>query len=120
VVESSVRTINNQRSAPYRFTAIMNAASRLAPCLELHLRSESENDGAVRATSHVCKVLNDRLQEEHRQRVQESVEFQAVLGLERSRARRVKLVAQAVVHIAEGQGVPVIWAVKRLPRLKKL
>jgi hypothetical protein len=34
--------------------------------LELHLRSESENDSTLRTSSHVCKVLNDGLQKEHR------------------------------------------------------
>ena len=34
--------------------------------LELYLCSESENDRAVRAYYHVCKVLNDGLQKEHR------------------------------------------------------
>jgi hypothetical protein len=33
--------------------------------LELHLRSESENDGALRASSDVRVVLNHGLQKEH-------------------------------------------------------
>src|ERR1700752_5161039 len=37
--------------------------SVLAPCLELHLCSESENDSALRATSHVRLVLDHRLQD---------------------------------------------------------
>jgi hypothetical protein len=73
--------------------------------LELDFRPESENDCVVRASAHICKVLNEWLQKEHRQRVQESVELQAVLGLEPRRARRVELLAQAVVHVADGHGV---------------
>jgi len=47
--------------------------------LELHFGSESENYGALRPSTHVRVVLNDRLQKEHRQRVQKRVEFNAVL-----------------------------------------
>jgi len=48
------------------------------PALELHLGSESENYGALRSSTHVRVVLNDRLKEEHRQGVQKRVEFNAL------------------------------------------
>src|SRR5271154_4015050 len=73
--------------------------------LELDLSSESEDDRALRASSHVFVVLDDRLQEEHWQNIQQSVELNSLLGLPRSHAGRKKLWAQTVSHIAQRHGV---------------
>src|SRR6266849_11143321 len=73
--------------------------------LELHLCSESENYGGLRSSSHLRVVLNDRLKKEHRQGVQQRVEFNAVLRLPGRCARRKKLLAEAVLHVAERHGV---------------
>jgi len=79
--------------------------STLCTSLELHLCSESKNDCALRSASHIRVVLNDWLQKEHRQRVQQGVEFNAVLPLPCRRARRKELLAEAVLHVAERHGV---------------
>src|SRR6202041_3215689 len=49
--------------------------------LELHLRSESEHYRALLSSSHVCEVLDDGLQQKHRQRVQQRDELNAQFRL---------------------------------------
>src|SRR6202051_314969 len=75
----NARTKNTGSNAPTSPPMFMSDS--FLRSLELHLRSESENYGALRSSSHVRVVLNDRLQEEHRQWVQKRVEFHSVLRL---------------------------------------
>jgi hypothetical protein len=60
----NARTKNTGSNAPT--SPLMFMSDAFLRALELHLRSESENYGALRSSSHVGVVLNDRLQEEHR------------------------------------------------------
>src|SRR5215471_11733041 len=76
-----------------------------AASLKLHLASKSENYRALRSSADIRVILNDRLQEEHRRRVQKRVEFDAILRLERRHAGLNELLAQLVAHIPERHGV---------------
>src|SRR5271163_2046386 len=73
--------------------------------LKLHLCSESEDDCTPRAASHIRVILDHRLEKEHRQNVQQSVELNALLRLKRRHAGLKKLRAQIIAYIAERHGV---------------
>src|SRR5271154_6124176 len=99
----SARTKNTGSSA--LTSPLMFMRDSFLCSLEIDLSSESEDDRALRASSHVFVVLDDRLQEEHWQKIQQSVEINSLLGLPRSHAGRKKLWAQTVAHIAQRHGV---------------
>src|SRR5258708_30195390 len=79
--------------------------SVLAFSLELHLCSESEDNGAIRASAHVGVILDHRLQKEHLCNVQQRVELNALLGLERSQSRREEVRSLDVSYITQHHGV---------------
>jgi hypothetical protein len=56
--------------------------------LEVHLGSESKDYGTVRSSAHVCVILNNRLQKNHRCDIQQGVKFSPVLRLKWWCARR--------------------------------
>src|SRR5258706_1751731 len=85
----SARTKNTGSSAPTSPPTFMSdPLSVLASCLELHLGSESEDNGAIRASADVGVILDHRLHKEHRHNVQQRVELNALLGFERRLPRR--------------------------------
>jgi hypothetical protein len=49
--------------------------------LELHLRSESDNDGVPRPSAHIGVILHDWLKQDHRSDIQENIELKAVFGI---------------------------------------
>src|SRR6267143_287927 len=70
----SARTKNTGSSAPTSPPTFMNdPLSVLASCLELHLCSKSEDNGAIPASAHVGVILDHRLQKEHLCNVEQSV-----------------------------------------------
>src|SRR6266403_1980161 len=102
----SARTKNTGSSAPTSPPTFMNdPLSVLASCLELHLCSKSEDNGAIPASAHVGVILDHRLQKEHLCNVQQSVELNALLGLERRQSRREEVRTQDVSYIAQRHGV---------------
>src|SRR5258706_949734 len=102
----SARTKNTGSSAPTSPPTFMNdPLSVLASCIEVHLCSKSEDNGAIPASAHVGVILDHQLQKEHVCNVQHSVEVNALLGLERRQSRREEVRTQAVSYIAQRHGV---------------
>src|SRR6266403_3524789 len=102
----SARTKNTGSSAPTSPPIFMNdPLSVLASWLELHLCSESEDNGAIRASADVGVILDHRLQKQHWRNVQQSVELNALLGFGRGLPRREEVWAQAISDIAQRHGV---------------
>src|SRR6266849_6444655 len=79
--------------------------SLLASCLELHLCSESEDNGSIRASADVGVILDHRLQKEHWCNVQQRVKFNALLGFERRQFGREEVRTETVSDIAQRHGV---------------
>jgi hypothetical protein len=51
---------------------------RLRQFLELHLGSESDNDGVPRPSAHIGVILHNWLKQDHRRDIQENIELKAV------------------------------------------
>src|SRR5258708_13974300 len=100
------RPKNTGSSDPTSPPTFMNdPLSVLASSLELHLCSESEDNSASGASAHVGVILDHRLQKEHRRNVQQTVELNALLGLERRPSGTREVRTQPVYHIAQRHGV---------------
>src|SRR6516164_6588715 len=69
--------------------------------LKLHFRAKPQNHRVMSSTADVRVILDNGLEEKHRQRIYKHIEFDRVLRFEGGSPWRHKLLAQSVLHVAQ-------------------